>query len=81
MATAYDIFGPMHTLFSLTNSYALCMLVPSFCNSSVASGCAAARMTMAIMTVAERETPHWQLQGVSNEADRDGRNRAGYSLD
>ena len=41
----------------------------------------AARMTMAIMTVAERETPHWQLQGVSNEADRDGRNRADYSLD
>ena len=54
----YDMLGPTATLFSLTYAYATCMLPRSSLSSSVASGCCAARMTRAMTSVADRETPH-----------------------
>jgi hypothetical protein len=59
------MFGPTHLLFSLTKAYAAC--IPPPFRAAISGGVsgpafAAARITKAIVSVAERETPHWQLE-------------------
>ena len=64
----YDMLGPTHLLLSFTNAYAACIpLSAHTSDGTLGERCAAARITSAMTSVAERETPHWQLQhkGVS----------------
>lgn len=56
---AYDMLGPTCLLLSLTKEYAAC--IPLSCQTSegtLGERVAAARMTRAIIKVAERDTPH-----------------------
>lgn len=73
---AYDMLGPTCLLFSLTNEYEACMPLSAHTSGgTLGERCAAARITRAITSVAERETPHWQLQyqeGISNGEKRRG---------
>lgn len=57
----HDIFGPAHLLLSFTYAYAPC--IPEFLSPHTSGGAegrdkAAARMTNAMTTVADREIPH-----------------------
>lgn len=64
---AYDMLGPTCLLFSLTNEYADCIPLSAHTSEgTLGERCAAARITRAITSVAERETPHWQLQHPRN---------------
>ena len=59
---AYDMLGPTCLLLSFTNEYAACIPLRSQTSGgTVGARVAAARMTMAMTKVAERDTPHWQL--------------------
>lgn len=61
--STHDILGPTHLLFSLTNAYASCIVLKvQISGGTDWEHCAAARITSAITSVAERETPHWQLR-------------------
>lgn len=56
---AYDMLGPTCLLLSLTKVYAACIPLRSHtCGGTLGERVAAARMTMAMIKVAERETPH-----------------------
>lgn len=56
------MFGPTHLLFSFTKEYAACIPLSAHTSGgTLGERCAAARMTSAIISVADRETPHWQL--------------------
>lgn len=58
----YDILGPTQGLFSFTNEYASCIPLSAQTSGGTQAACsAAARITMAMTIVADREMPHWQL--------------------
>ena len=61
------MLGPTCLLFSLTKEYAPCIpLSAQTSGGTLDDCCAAARMTRAMTSVADRETPHWQLQRKVN---------------
>ena len=59
------MLGPTHRLFSFTNEYAPCIpLRAQTSGGTDGEHCAAARMTKAMTSVADLETPHWQLYRI-----------------
>ena len=56
------MLGPTHLLFSFTKEYAPCMPLRAQTSAGTeGEHWAAARMTKAMTSVADRDTPHWQL--------------------